>query len=80
MSWHIKSIGKRPDVARVVKDYSSLPLVIKDAILAVIGDITRDSTDSVRLETYGHFGGGSSNIAKLEIEPFNAATPTAPVS
>ena len=78
MSWGIKAIGTRANVRAVVMADPNLPSTLKDGIAAILDDITDSYGDSVRVETYGHYGGGYSSIGKLEVEYFKAAVAPAP--
>lgn len=82
MSWSIKSIGLRDAVKRVVNSNPSISSSLKSAIVEIIDEdgngnssvIPARPHDSVRVEGYGHSGGGYGSIGKLEVELFTAAT------
>ena len=78
MSWSIKSIGTKENVAFAVESSETIPYSLRSAIVETISGINDDQGDMVRVEGYGHGGGGFSNIGKLEVEYFHAAK--APVS
>lgn len=77
MSWSIKAIGERAAVRAIVVADANLPQGLKDGIAAIIDDVPtvkqlpEHMPDGVRVETFGHSGGGWSNVGKMEVEFFN---------
>jgi hypothetical protein len=74
MSWGINYTGTLAGVkAKLATDLShgNIPQFIADAINAVIDDTAANnpSNTGVSVESWGHLGGGSSSVGKLEIQP-----------
>lgn len=78
MSWNITSIGPRAAVKAVVLA-QQMPDNLKSLIITCLdeppypGQLPAMVADSARVSTYGHIGGGSASIGKLEVELFHAA-------
>ena len=75
MSYSIKTIGKPADVAAVINAQTTMPPGVKAALLETVNDIKPEYGDFVVVEAYGHFGGGYSNIGKIEVSYLKAAPP-----
>lgn len=78
MGYSIKTIGKPADVAAQIAAQQTMPPGVKAALLETINDLKPEYGDFVIVEAYGHFGGGYSNIGKLEVSYLKAAPPAAP--
>ena len=75
MSYSIKIIGKPADVAALIASQQTMPPGVKAALLETVNDIKPEYGDFVLVEAYGHFGGGYSNIGKLEVSYLQSAPP-----
>lgn len=68
MSWNINKVGLRAGVKKAINADPNVPEGIKQ-VIAAICDEEPPQTTGVRVQGFGHSGGGYGSIGKLEVEP-----------
>lgn len=67
MSWNIKVIGSPAEVKAYVLADINTPQGVKDVIASICSE-PDTRVNGIRVEGYGHSGGGYGSICKLEVE------------
>jgi hypothetical protein len=81
MSWSITVTGLRPAVKAKILAEPNIPASLKTAIAEICDDVSAQTGNGIRVEGYGHTGGGFSSIGKLLVESvtLELTTPAKPI-